>query len=166
MDNNKHNPNKEDNSPVGVIHILLLKSYVIYLLSVVLGVILNSNFHINLFENNIYQYFGFLLIVIGSVFIYWAQNTTSYPKSDIRKERDTNFFIRGPYKYTRNPTNLGVTLMSLGLGFILNSFLSVILVLIAYLFSKLFFIRKQDIVLEKRYGKIFDDYKKQVRDWL
>lgn len=160
------NTKTEDTSPVGVVHILLFHSYVIFLVAIVLGIIVDVFFHIDLFRNNIYQYFGFLMIIIGSILIYWAQNTTSYPKSDLGKERDTNFFIRGPYRYTRNPTNLGITLMSLGLAFILNSFFSIVFVVIAYLISKLFFIRKQDTILAKRYGKIFDDYKEKVRDWL
>ena len=106
------------------------------------------------------------MIFIGSIIIYWAQHTTHNSKTDNGKERDTNFFIRGPYKYTRNPTNFSLTFMALGLGFLINSFFSVVFILINYFISRIFFIKKQDSILEERYGEVFKDYKKKVKDWI
>ncbi len=166
MDEYNKNLNIKNSSKSGIVHVLLSRSYAIYFFAVLFGAIFDIVFHFDIFGNYIYQYVGIIMIILGSFFVYWAQSTTSQPKSEINKERDTNFFLRGPYKYTRNPTNFGVAFMSLGLGFLINSLFSVIFIVIAYLISKLIFIKKQDSILEERYGSVFDDYKKKVKNWL
>ncbi len=161
------NINKKS-SIVGIIHILLLQSYAIYFFAVILGVIFDNVIAINIFPNHVLlnQYLGIIMILIGSIFIYWAQSTTSSSKVNNTKDRDLNFFLRGPYKYTRNPTNFGLAIMSLGLGFLINSFFSIIFIIIAYLISRIIFIKKQDSILEERYGEVFRDYKQKVKDWI
>jgi protein-S-isoprenylcysteine O-methyltransferase Ste14 len=157
---------KLDNKKVGIIHIILFNTYMLFLGSVVLGVIFDQIFTFDFFTGNIFEYLGIGMIIWGSIIVYWAQSTTSQSKNEINKERDTNFFFRGPYKYTRNPTNLGLTVMSLGLGFVINSLFSIIFIVITYLISRFIFIKKQDMILAERYGDVFIEYKKRVKDWL
>jgi protein-S-isoprenylcysteine O-methyltransferase Ste14 len=166
MDKDTQNLKIENSSKAGIVHVLLSRSYAVYFFAVVLGAFLDEVFHFDIFKNNLYQYVGIVMIIVGTIFIYWAQKTTNTPKSELKKERDTNFFIRGPYRYTRNPTNLGVAIMTLGLGFLINSLLSVIFIIAAYLISKFIFIKKQDYILEERYGSVFNEYKKKVKNWL
>lgn len=156
----------EDLDTTGIVHVILFHSYSVFFLAVVFGVIFDSFFHFDIFSGKIYQYVGFIMIIFGSLVVYWAQSTTSSKKENPDKERDIYFFFRGPYKYTRNPTNFALTIMSLGLGILINSLFSVIFIIVTYIISKLFFIKKQDLVLEKRYGKVFEDYKKRVKNWL
>lgn len=157
---------KEKSESVGVIHIILFHSYIVFLISVILGVILDQFLGFDFFYNVFYQYLGVFMIILGTFGIFWSQNTNKSSKKELNTERDTSFFIRGPYKYLRNPTNLSITIMSLGLGFVLNSIFSIILVLIAYFISRFLFIKKQDLILEKRYGQVFLDYKKKVKNWI
>lgn len=157
---------REKAKTVGIIHVILFHTYVVFLGAVILGVIFDQIFAVHILDNYNLQNLGLTMIIFGSILVYWAQSTTNAPKSELTKERDINFFLRGPYKYTRNPTNLGLTVMTLGLGFILNSFFSVLFIVITYLISRFIFIRKQDSILAERYGEVFTDYKKKVRDWL
>lgn len=166
MENNDQNLNKEKAKKVGIIHIILFNTYMIFLGAVVLGVVFDQIFTLDFFQSKTFEYVGIAMIIWGSILVYWAQSTTSQAKSDLNKERDTNFFFRGPYKYTRNPTNLGLTVMSIGLGFLINSLFSIIFIIITYLISRFIFIKKQDTILAERYGDVFIDYKKRVRDWL
>lgn len=166
MEEINKNLTKEKAKTVGIIHILLFHTYMIFLGAVVLGVVFDQIFTFDFFGGTTFEYLGIAMIIWGSILVYWAQSTTSQPKSEINKERDVNFFFRGPYKYTRNPTNLGLTIMSLGLGFLINSLFSIIFIIITYLVSRFIFIKKQDAILAERYGSVFIDYKKMVRDWL
>ena len=166
MDKDHKNLNINNSSKTGIVHVLLSRSYAVYFFAVVLGAFLDVIFHFDIFGNYLYQYIGIIMIILGSTFVYWAQSTTSQPKSEVNKERDTNFFLQGPYKYTRNPTNFGVATMSLGLGFLINSLFSVVFIIAAYLISKFIFIKKQDFILEERYGSVFNEYKKKVKNWL
>jgi len=154
-------------SPIaGIVHVILFHNYSIFLLAVVLGVVLDGLFKYNIFNAQIYESIGLIMIILGPALVYWAQSSTTSYKGEPGKERGLDFFLRGPYRYTRNPTNLGVTIMSLGLGFLLKSPISILFILITYLVSRFIFIKKQDLILEEKYGIIFNDYKKKVRDWL
>ncbi len=157
---------KEKAKTVGIIHVILFHTYAVFFGAVILGVIFDQIFAVHIFDNYNLQNLGFIMIVLGSILVYWAQSTTNSPKGELNKERDINFFLRGPYKYTRNPTNLGLTIMTVGLGIIINSFFSVLFIVITYLISRFIFIRKQDSILTERYGEVFMDYKKKVKDWL
>ncbi len=107
------------------------------------------------------------MIVLGSILIYWAQSTTDCTRKEVEKGvcpvRD---FARGPYKYMRNPTHFGIAMMAFGLGLTVNSIFSIIFVVIAFLIIKIVFIKKEEIILEERYGDQYCDYKKKVCSWL
>ena len=166
MDKDSKNSNKKNHDLSGIIHVLLYQDYVIFLLAVLLGVICDGIFTFGKFGGQTYQNIGLVMILVGSIIVYWAQKTTHSPKSEVHKERSTNFFIRGPYRYTRNPTNFGLTVMSIGFGFLIGSLFSIIFIVIVYFISKFFFIKRQDSILEERYGDIFSEYKKKVKNWL
>lgn len=157
---------KENISIVGVLHVLFFHIYIMFFFAIIMGVIFDFIFQYKIFNGVIYQYLGLFMITLGTILIYWSQRTTNTSKNDINKERDINFFYRGPYKYTRNPTNFGLTIMSLGLGFLINSFFSVLFILIIHIVSKFILIKKQDKILKERYGEIYSEYLKKVKDWL
>jgi protein-S-isoprenylcysteine O-methyltransferase Ste14 len=163
----KHkNLNKRRYRIPGIVHVLLSEDYAIFFGSVVLGVICDNIFTFIKFKGVIYQDVGVILILIGTMIIYWSQATSRRTSKIDPMKRDMSFFYTGPYKYTRNPTNFGLTLTILGFGLMINSFFSILFVLIVYFISKLIFIKSQDSILAERYGKIFLDYKKKVKNWL
>lgn len=166
MDKHHKELNKNGKHISGIVHVLLSQDYALFFLAVVLGVIFDILFKVHMFSGIIYEYLGIGLIVLGSLIIYWSQHTTRVVGKKVTDNRDVNFFLNGPYRYTRNPTNFGLTLSVLGLGFLINSLFSIIFILITYLISKLFFIKKQDVILKERYGDVFEEYRKKVKDWL
>ena len=149
----------------GMVHYILSHSYMVFFLAVMVGVIVDILVPVIIFKNPIFQYIGFTMIIIGSSLIYWAQSATSTPKeqTNTTKEKD---FERGPYKYSRNPTHTGMAIMTLGLGLLLNSFFTVICILVAYLISKFIFLKKEERILEDKYGQTYLNYKKKVKSWV
>ncbi|MFA7000456.1 MAG: isoprenylcysteine carboxylmethyltransferase family protein [Candidatus Paceibacterota bacterium] len=167
MDKEHQNLNIEKKPVAGIVHVLLSHSYAVFFLAVVLGVIFDIMFAVHILNGIIYEYIGVVLITLGTLLIYWAQHTTGKTASTIKPlDRDINFFLHGPYRYTRNPTNFGLTLTILGFSLLIHSLFSVIFILITYFISKLIFIKKQDSILAERYGSAFADYKKKVKNWL
>lgn len=164
MDKDNQNLNKENKAPAGVVHVLLSHSYIIFFFAVVFGIVCDALFPVRVFNGVVYEYIGLFMIIVGSYLVYWAQSSTS--TKNFTDKRDINFFLKGPYKYTRNPTNFGLTLTVLGLGLLINSLFVVIFLLIVYVISKLIFIKQQDTILEEKYGEVFREYKRVVKDWL
>lgn len=166
MESNNQNLNQKKGHISGIVHVLLSQDYALFFFAVVFGVVFDIFFKIRVFNSTIYEYIGVLFIIVGSLLVYWAQYTTRLMGKNVVENRDINFFLQGPYKYTRNPTNFGLTLSILGLGLLLHSLFSVIFVVVIYIISKVFFIRKQDEILKERYGEVFLEYSKKVKDWI
>ncbi len=151
----------------GVVHLVLSHSYTVFLLAVILGIIFDILIPTSFFGSYLYQYIGFILIVLGSLLIYWAQKTTNCTKKEeLEGGKIIRDFARGPYKYSRNPTHIGLTATALGLGLAINSVFSVIFILIAFFITKIIFIKKEEALLEKRYGEDYCNYKKKVCTWI
>ncbi len=166
MDENKDYLNIEVEKKGPGVHFLLSHSYLVFLFSVILGVVFDMFIPANLFLKNSYQNIGVLLIFLGSIIVYWAQSTSGKYKEDSPKYKNKSFFYRGPYKYSRNPTHFGLFIMTLGLALIINSLFSVIFTIMAYVLTKIFFVKKQERILERKYGEEYLDYKKKVKNWI
>jgi protein-S-isoprenylcysteine O-methyltransferase Ste14 len=150
----------------GMIHFSLSLSYLMFLFAVVAGIIVDLIIPIKINSNQSFIYIGFVLIVLSSILVYWAQFTSRRPKNYQVRERTIADFMRGPYKYTRTPTHFGIFIMTLGLGLILVSPFSVLFTFLAHVISKVVFIKKEEELLEKRYGQVFLEYKRHVKNWL
>lgn len=158
---------KEMNNPrVSKVHSVLAYSYLVFLFSVILGVIFDIFVKNKIFSDIIYQQIGFFMLVISSIIIYWAQSTSSNYAKNINKDKIRSQFEYGPYRYLRSPTHFGLFIMTLGLSLIINSLFSVLFTLIAYIISKFFFLKKEEEILEDKYGEVYTEYKKKVKNWI
>ena len=156
-DNNVHNN--------GMIHFILSHSYIVFLMAIILGVIFDVIYRISIFSNPIYQNIGFIMIILGSIIIYWSQSTSRCIKKNTEQDIIYNFEC-GPYKYSRNPTHIGIAIMTLGFGFIVNALFIIIFIIIAYFITGLIFLKEEERLLEQKYGQKYLDYKKKVKIWL
>jgi protein-S-isoprenylcysteine O-methyltransferase Ste14 len=143
------------------IHKVLAHSYSFYFLSFLLGIILDFYEPTHLPKIPWAVYFGFLFLISGPLIIYWAQHTSRNLKKGETMSADT--FFKGPYKYTRGPTHLGIALMLVGFGMTVNAFFVVVLSLLAAIITRFTFLRKEEEILEKKYGDPYMEYKKKVK---
>lgn len=148
----------------GMVHMILSQSYTMFLYAIVAGALLNFIIPVRVFSSKEYQYLGIFLIIIGTLLIYWAQSSSAH--KDKKKDLAEDYFTHGPYKYVRNPTHVGLTMMTLGLSIILNSLFTFIFILIASFITKFIFLKKEETLLENKYGEIYSKYKKKVKSWL
>jgi len=150
----------------GMVHLILSHSYTVFFLAVIFGIILDMIFPIDIFNSPLYQYEGLVMILGGSILIYWAQSSSYHSKNEMLVKKKTRNFAEGPYRYSRNPTHIGLSLLALGLAFMVNSLFSVILTLVASLITKIIFVKKEECLLEEEYGQLYLDYKKKVHTWV
>lgn len=150
----------------GAVHFVLSHSYIMFLVAIVVGIILQMVIPITLFGNGISSYVGLGMIILGSMLIYWAQSSSHQSEARMRKEGTSRVFDHGPYKYSRNPTHIGLSVMTIGLGVVLNSFFIFILLIIASLISKFIFLKKEEAILEVKYGEPYREYKRKVHTWV
>jgi len=142
------------------VHVILADSYTVYLVAFVLGLLFSASWPIKIFENNSFVDVSVIILLLSSLLILWSQKSSKNLK---RENLTKKSFENGPYLYTRNPTNLGLFLSIVSFGIIINSFFVVLFGLIAFLISRLIFIKKEEELLAEKYGKPYLEYKKVVR---
>ncbi len=142
------------------VHSVLAHSHIAYFISFLLGLFFHFLFPFKIYQHNFFLFLGLFFLIFASFLILWAAITSrKLNKVDITKET----FSKGPYCYTRMPTHFGLFFLILGFGFIVNSFFIILFTLISFIVNKIFFINKQEILLLKKYGTPYLEYKKSVR---
>ena len=152
------NTSKIDKIPS--VHKVLAHSYAVHFLFFLAGVCLDLIFNLKVFKNPSVTVWGFIFLIVGTFLIVWAQKTSrSLKKEIITKET----FVHGPYRYTRSPTHWGLFLVTLGFGMVINAFFVMILSLVAFIFTKITFLNKEEKILALKYGAPYVEYKKSVK---
>lgn len=159
-------PGKKENTanpphPKYTVHHVLAHSYSAYFVLLLIGVTLDLVFKFKIFADSIAVPVGFLFLVLATAIILWAQKTGR----DLRKvsEVKTEHFCRGPYCYTRIPTQWGLFFLMLGFGVITNSFFIILSTVISFLIFKFIFMSKHDRILVEKYGAAYREYQKLVK---
>jgi len=90
------------------------------------------------------------------------------------KNRTTNMpggtpemlMTKGPFKISRNPVYLGMTIILLGVEILLGSLSALIIPVIFVIIIDRLFIKPEEEVLANRFGERYLEYKKSVRRWI
>lgn len=142
------------------VHRVLANSYITYLLLCTLGLFGDVFFPVRLTVPE-GKTLALIFLILGPMFIAWAQYT-SYTFEKIKLQTGTPQFLRGPYKYFRNPTQIGLLFLVAGYALATGAIMLFLATVLAYVVSNIFF-RKHEAILERRYGQEYANYKKSVR---
>ena len=110
---------------------------------------------------------GWPTFFLGLLLLLWSVRTFSRSGENIRIEKPTNSLVTaGPFRFSRNPIYIGLTLAYVGLSLVFNSywplpFLPPVLVIMHY-----GVIKREEAYLEELFGPDYRDYRSQVRRWL
>mgnify|MGYP003559580994 CR=1 FL=1 len=146
-----------------LIHTVLGHSYLFFILFFAVGIVLDKVFPIP-FANTTLEYVGIGLVFSGTMLALWAQ-TAAYRSSDERhtQQRDESSFARGPYRFTRFPTQLAIFFLNFGFGLATDLLWVSIAAVVALCCGYLFFTKRQSKILENRYGESYKRYRSKVR---
>ncbi len=101
-------------------------------------------------------------IVISALRVFSRAKTTFF---DFRKPTSA-IVTNGPFRFSRNPGYVSLTLLSLGIGFLVNSFWVLIMVVPAVIVIHFGVIRREERYLEAKFGDEYREYKTTVRRWV
>lgn len=146
------------------VHYVLAYAYSVYFILLLIGIYLDFIFNVKIFSNSILAPIGFFLLLVASFIILWAQKTgRDFDKLKEMGKVKTEHFCRGPYCYTRIPTQWGLFLLVLGFGFITSAFFVILTTLVSFFIARFIFIDKQEKILAEKYGTPYLEYKKLVK---
>lgn len=110
---------------------------------------------------------GLALVTLGVLFALWGVRTFKHHKTAVMPYKAARILVRtGPYRYTRNPMYMGMTLAHLGASVALNAMWPIILLPMALVILFHLVIRKEEEHLWRSFGDDYAEYRSRVRRWL
>ncbi len=141
------------------VHKVLAQSYLAYFLLCIVGIFLGLFIPIR-FSIPHAETFAAVFFIVGPLLIFWAQQTSR--RFEVIKEKTGKpQFNRGPYRFLRNPTQLGLVILVAGYACASGTAILFITSVVAYIISNTFF-KRHEAILESRYGDAYRQYKATV----
>ena len=104
-----------------------------------------------------------ICIDITAIYAFYKAKTTIDP---LRPEKASMIVTSGPFRFTRNPMYLGLSLLLAGWGLIQNSWLLVPAVIGFVIYMTHMQIIPEEKILAEKFGEPYLRYQQTVRRWL
>jgi protein-S-isoprenylcysteine O-methyltransferase Ste14 len=110
---------------------------------------------------------GVLILTIGLGFIAWARVLfTRTGQNPIPWKPSPELILTGPYRFTRNPMYLGITLFEIGFGLAVNNLWISLFAILALSTVHFVAVLPEERYLAKKFGESYTAYRAQVRRYL
>ena len=107
------------------------------------------------------------MLAVGLIMGLLAAGLFRRAGTDVKPWRTSTALVTdGPYRWTRNPMYLGMTLVYLGLALAADSLVAVLLLIPVVVIIQTQVIAREERYLEGKFGDEFRAYKARVRRWL
>lgn len=140
---------------------------IIYLAALIIGVVVDDFWPFSPLPEIWGEIVGSVLILVSFLLVptFLIRFKKAGTPFDVRKSA-TTLITDGPYRYSRNPAYISLTLLYLGLGaFFINAWI-LVFVIPVLLIMDLRIVRKEERYLEAKFGEEYLRYKSVVRRWL
>jgi protein-S-isoprenylcysteine O-methyltransferase Ste14 len=109
---------------------------------------------------------GLGVIGLGGVLVFFALGEfRNCETSEDTNVPTTALVTRGPYRFSRNPMYVSLTLMLVGVGVAANSWWILLMVVPVLVVMHVGVIVREERYLEQKFGQLYRDYKASVRRW-
>ena len=140
---------------------------VLYLAALAIGVALHYAWPLSVLGGSSRYLIGSVLVIVSisimpPVLRRFRRAATPF---DVRKPASA-LIADGPYRFSRHPAYVSLTLLSLGIGVLLDNGWILILVVPVVLAMDLWVVRREERHLEAKFGEQYRRYKASVRRWL
>lgn len=140
---------------------------VLLLMAVVLMVVLHYVLPVARWLAWPWRALGALPIAMALLVGFWgAVQFRRHDTTIIPFEQSTALIAKGPYRYSRNPLYISMTLILVGLWILLGSLSPVVVVPLFVWWISSRFIANEERHLEAQFGRTYLEYKTKVRRWL
>ena len=111
---------------------------------------------------------GVALIVIALALTAWAISLFRIEGTEINPTSETNkaLIIRGPFRFTRNPLYLALSVLTLGIAFVVGSLPMFAVPVLVFMTANWVHIPFEEAKMCRQFGAEFDTYTSQVRRWI
>jgi protein-S-isoprenylcysteine O-methyltransferase Ste14 len=161
------NQNKADLSSTSDHPNMVIKPLTLYLFSILAGILLQwlRPWPLPLGTAGI---IAGLLLIVGGVVVAWRASR-EFDRQGTHVNPDfpaTAVVTTGPFRYSRNPMYVALTVIQMGVGLALGSLWLLITLLPALIILHVGVITREEVYLETKFGQAYRAYKAAVRRWI
>ena len=145
----------------------LLPPPLTYLSALVAGLLLDKCFHVHFLARGLARLIGWPLVVGGVLLNRWFHSTMRRADTPIDPRKPvSNLTTEGPFRYTRNPAYLSLTMLYAGVALLRSALWALLLLPLVLLLIQRDQIEREERYLERAFGEEYLQYKARVRRWL
>ena len=145
----------------------LIRPPFVYLGSLVVGALLQFAMPLVFLPRTLDAALGASVVLLGIALFSYSVAKFRAAGTPVPARKPTTTIVRtGPYRFSRNPIYLALSLFQLGIAIWVNSVWLLATLVVAVALINSIVIRKEEQYLEQRFGGEYLDYKSSVRRWL
>ena len=139
----------------------------VYLLTLLLGLLLDRRAHVPFVPRGVARVLGWPLVGGGMALAAWFGRTMRAAETTLRTDKPVSRVVQdGPFRYSRNPGYLSLTMLYAGIAVRRNALWAVVLLpLVVYVIQREV-IEREERYLECTFGEEYLAYKARVRRWV
>ena len=113
------------------------------------------------------RYLGIVPFAVGLWLVLWVNAIFRRVGTTIKPFEDSSALVtQGPFRVSRNPIYLGMSIALFGVAVLLGSLTPFLVVPLFAALIDARFVRAEEGILTKTFGRQFEDYMRRVRRWL
>ena len=139
----------------------------IYLLALLLGLLLNRRLNVPFLSRGGSRVLGWPLVGGAITLAAWFARTLNAADTTLRTDKPVSNLVQdGPFRYSRNPGYLSLTMLYAGIAILRNALWAILLLpLVLYVIQREV-IEREERYLERTFGEEYLAYKRRVRRWV
>ena len=146
---------------------VIAKPPTIYSAAIVVALLLHFMAPLPITPAPVRLWIGLIVLALGGVLMYFAQGEfRNCETSEDTNVATTTIVTGGPYRFSRNPMYVSLTLMLLGIGLTANVWWILVMVVPVLVVMHVGVIFREERYLEQKFGQVYRDYRVSVRRWL
>jgi len=150
----RHGPNVRVHPPI------------IYAISILSGIGLNNLWPLSMPFGLHGHLYGGIIIFTATLIAAWALLYFHRNDTDVRPDKpDSALITSGPYRFTRNPLYIVLTLAQITAAVWLDNLWILLLVIASVIVITRYAITREELYLEQLFGQEYLKYKQRVRRW-
>ena len=138
-----------------------------YLLTLVLGLVLDRRSHVPFLPRGVARILGWPLLGGGVLLNGWFNLTMRRADTPVDPRKPVSkLTTEGPFRYTRNPAYLSLTMVYAGIALLRNALWAILLLPLVLFVIQRDQIEREERYLERTFGEEYLAYKERVRRWV
>jgi protein-S-isoprenylcysteine O-methyltransferase Ste14 len=139
----------------------------IYLLALLLGLLLDRRLHVPFLPRRVARVLGWPLVGGGMALAAWFARTMRGADTTLRPDKPVSSLVQdGPFRYSRNPGYLSLTMLYTGIAILRNALWAILLLPLALYVIQREVIEREERYLKRTFGEEYLSYKRKVRRWV